>query len=107
MSNDYDSGFDDPFADASSPLGGNEASPFDEAVVADVPNDDEASGRTEGLELPKFRRPKVDLYSVLLILSLVFIIVATAIHYFETTAYEYGTPSYKEGSPIAKPAPKS
>ena len=96
--NDYESGFDDPMMGNLGAPG--DASPFDEAG----PAGDET---VQGLELPKFRRPKVDLYSVLLILSLVFIIVATAIHYFETTAYEYGAPPYKESSsPLPRPVAK-
>ena len=95
MSDDHPD-YDDPFAPEN-------AAP-DEAPVfgeADVP------AEAAKPEAPKFRRPRVDLYTVLLILSLGFIIMAAAIHYFETTPYEYGTPPYKEGSPLTVPAPKN
>ena len=87
MSDDH---YDDPFAAENAPADGVAA--FEEAPQP---------------EAPKFRRPRVDLYTVLLILSLGFIIVAAVIHYFETTPYEYGTPPYKEGSQIMTPASKN
>lgn len=97
MSDDLHSDFDDPFAPENAPEAG--ASSFGEA--------DGGSAEAQPPEAPKFRRPRMDLYTVLLILSLGFIIVAAAIHYFETTPYEYGTPPYKEGSPLTVPASKN
>ena len=99
MSNDYekDVAYDDPFAEADmveNPSLETEGEFVEDSAIAAAPPKKQAG---------QYRKPKMDLYTVLLLLSLMFISVATAIHYFECSPYEYGTPSFKEGSPIAKP----
>ncbi|MDO4585212.1 MAG: hypothetical protein Q4D62_14045 [Planctomycetia bacterium] len=98
MSNDYeeDVAYDDPFAEAQAV----ESMPEAEGELAQEAPIAAATPRKQGTQ---YRKPKMDLYTVLLLLSLIFISVATAIHYFECSPYEYGTPPFKEGSPIAKP----
>lgn len=51
-------------------------------------------------EGPKYRRPRANIYTMLLVLSLIFTGITIAICYFECTPYEYGDPPYKEGSTI-------
>lgn len=47
-----------------------------------------------------YRPPRMDLYTVLLFLSLLFVLAATALHYFECPPSEYGTVPFKKGSPV-------
>ncbi|MDO4575026.1 MAG: hypothetical protein Q4D98_07415 [Planctomycetia bacterium] len=105
-----ENGADDPFADVGEAF--PEETTFEEA--AQDAASDEAPAEDLGAAVPldkaaakktmQYRRPRMDLYTVLLLLALVFISAAAAIHYFECSPYEYGTPPYKEGSPIARPA---
>ncbi|MDO4628068.1 MAG: hypothetical protein Q4C70_02675 [Planctomycetia bacterium] len=47
-----------------------------------------------------YRPPRMDLYTVLLVLSLVFVSLAAAIHFLECPPTEYGTVPFKKSSPV-------
>lgn len=69
-----------------------EADPMsDEAMPLEGPEEDEKP--------IMYRPPRMDLYTVLLTLSLIFVLVAAAIHYFECPSSEYGTVPFKKNSP--------
>lgn len=107
MSDDYNSEFDefqseDPFQEAEFA-----EAPLDEGadVFAEASPEDGEDGSPAAPGVPKFRRPRLDLYTVLLLLSLVFIIIATVIHHYECTPYEYGEVPYKASSqPLPPPS---
>lgn len=105
MSDDYNPEFDefqseDPFQEAefaAAPLNGGE-----DAFAQPLPEEEEV---LSGPEKPRFRRPRLDLYTVLLVLSLIFIVIATMIHHYECTPYEYGKIPYKASSqPLPPPS---
>lgn len=54
----------------------------------------------------EYRPPRMDLYTMLLVLSLIFIILAAVIHWLEVPPTEYGTPPFKKNSPVMT-APKT
>ena len=50
-----------------------------------------------------YRPPRMDLYTVLLVLSLLFVSLAAAIHYLECPPTEYGTVPFKKGPVMSAP----
>lgn len=50
-----------------------------------------------------YRPPRLDLYTVLLVLSLLFVSLAAAIHYLECPPTEYGTVPFKKGPVVSAP----
>ncbi|MBQ9455383.1 MAG: hypothetical protein Q4A17_11635 [Thermoguttaceae bacterium] len=48
----------------------------------------------------EYRPPRMDLYTMLLVLSLIFVSLAAAIHWLEVPATEYGNPPFKKNSPV-------
>ncbi|MBE6424619.1 MAG: hypothetical protein IJD43_02615 [Thermoguttaceae bacterium] len=50
-----------------------------------------------------YRPPRMDLYTVLLVLSLLFISLAAAIHYLECPPTEYGAVPFKKGPVVSAP----
>lgn len=54
----------------------------------------------------EYRPPRMDLYTMLLVLSLIFVIMAAVIHWLEVPPTEYGNPPFKKGSPVMT-APKT
>ncbi len=84
----------EPFAEdgtSEETLGGD----MEEAVE---PESEESEAEEEEKPI-MYRPPRMDLYTVLLALSLVFILLATAIHYLECPSSEYGTTPFKKNSP--------
>ncbi len=114
---------DDPFAQpAEESLEGAESSDesaqTDENAVADGEEAPEESseepefqgneGDAEDVEETKeivYRPPHMDLYTVLLVLALIFVSLAATLHYLEVPASEYGNVPFKKGSPrVTAPA---
>ena len=48
----------------------------------------------------EYRPPRMDLYTMLLVLSLIFVSLAAVIHWLEVPPSQYGTTPWKEGSPL-------
>lgn len=79
-------------------IGGDEIT--DEAAPAS--EEEVAENAEDSVEKEKpimYRPPRMDLYTVLLVLSLLFVLLATAIHYLECPSSEYGTVPFKKSSP--------
>ncbi|MDO4551578.1 MAG: hypothetical protein Q4C96_10060 [Planctomycetia bacterium] len=103
MSNDFEPNFDDSFLpedDFSSPSEMSGDQNFDESNFSP---EDHSEQEELAPNMPKFRRPRLDIYTFLLILSLSFIIIATVLHYFECPLQEYGDPPYVPGSSFPPP----
>lgn len=107
MSDDYNPEFDEFQSDE----------PFQDAEFAEAPADEGVDAFAQPLSeegeedsptgpgMPKFRRPRLDLYTVLLVLTLIFIVIATVINHYECTPYEYGEVPYKSSSqPLSPPS---
>lgn len=70
--------------------------------VAPASEEEVAENAEDSVEKEKpimYRPPRMDLYTVLLVLSLLFVLLATAIHYLECPSSEYGTVPFKKSSP--------
>ncbi len=78
---------------------GEEGAPeFSEEGEATEEGDDfEESEKDKPIE---YRPPRMDLYTMLLVLSLIFIILATVLHWLEVPPTEYGNPPFKKSSPV-------
>ena len=84
-----------------------------EAAAPDFSAEGEETEEYEdGTEVPEkdkpieYRPPRMDLYTMLLVLSLLFVILATVIHWLEVPASEYGNSPWKKNSPLVT-APKN
>ncbi len=106
MSDDYNSEHDEDFQaeDAFQDAEPEEMTPAEDG---DAFAQRESAEEDSGPQKPRFRRPRLDLYTVLLVLSLLFIIIATIIHHYECTPYEYGNPPYKTSSQPLPPPVKN
>ena len=82
---------------------GEEETPDFSAEDEETEDEDEISGKNKPIE---YRPPRMDLYTMLLVLSLIFIILATVLHWLEVPPTEYGNPPFKKNSPIMT-APKN
>jgi len=75
------------------------------------PENEEGDESQELAEIPEkekpieYRPPRMDLYTMLLVLSLIFVSLAAAIHWLEVPPSEYGTSPWKKNSPLVT-APK-
>lgn len=76
----------DPFAEAS-----------DEAPAV-APEEEESEPEEEKPIM--YRPPHMDLYTVLLVLALIFVSLAATIHFLECPATEYGKMPFKKNSPL-------
>ena len=83
-----------------------------EEETPDFSAEGEETEEGEEAEIPEkdkpieYRPPRMDLYTMLLVLSLIFVILATVLHWLEVPPSEYGNPSWKKNSPIIT-APKN
>ncbi|MDO4570519.1 MAG: hypothetical protein Q4D38_09070 [Planctomycetia bacterium] len=85
-----DNAFDNPFG---APLGGEVGVPADEETSLDVVS-------THEDKPVQYRKPTMDVYTLLLFLALAFISTAAVFLYLESAPSEYGTPPFREGSPF-------
>lgn len=87
--------------DATEELNGEEFA-SEEGGDAEFAPEAEASVDTEPEEDKPimYRPPRMDLYTVLLALSLIFVSLAAVIHFLECPATEYGTVPFKKSSPV-------
>lgn len=87
----YGNGLEEP-----DPENGMESAPVSEKMMGEDEEEEE--------EKPiMYRPPRMDLYTVLLVLSLLFVSLAAAIHYLECPPTEYGMVPFKKGPVVSAP----
>ena len=83
-----------------------EPAEFTEETAPDFSGEGEETDEGVEIEEPEkdkpieYRPPRMDLYTMLLVLSLIFIILATVLHWLEVPPTEYGNPPFKKSSPV-------
>lgn len=99
-------------AEGTEELENSEPAEFSGEATPEFSGEGEDSEEEEGDEVPEkdkpieYRPPRMDLYTMLLVLSLIFISLAAVIHWLDVPASEYGNPQWKKGSPVMT-APKN
>ncbi len=75
---------------------GMESDPVSEEMIGE-------DGEEEEEKPIMYRPPRMDLYTVLLVLSLLFVSLAAALHYLECPPTEYGMVPFKKGPVVSAP----
>ena len=84
----------------------SEPAEFTEETTPNFTGEGEETEEGEEAEIPEkdkpieYRPPRMDLYTMLLVLSLIFVILATVLHWLEVPPTEYGNPPFKKNSPV-------